>query len=177
MKMKGKLEAYRAKIIHGIVPFDISFSGTASARLRFGTGPEAMENIDDEAYAYSDQQPDTIIIRDRGWYDLRYTINFEQTSSRRDNVYSYLEVDYNDDGIFTGLPETFSIEYVRNRNQRFGTLITTRPFRVPVDNAKFRFVIRAVESGGSINLFVPANQASFYIRKLRPLQPNEEGNV
>lgn len=169
MRKYGKLEEYKASIFHAVMPFDLSFSGT-QALLRFNPDPEDLENIDEDIYGYDGVS--SILCREAGWYDMRYSINYEQSSGGdRDTVYAWMSRSQGFTGPFEVLFQTLGLGYIRNNSARNGTISITQLVKIEVPNSILTITITNLENNAS--LFVPAGAGSVFLQKLRPLRPGE----
>jgi hypothetical protein len=167
MKLYGKLVEFKASLFHAICPFQLSIGRNDPIPIRWNTDPEDIEVYDTDIYSYVGTNPFQVTCKLTGWYDVRASINFEQTSGgNRSNVFGYVSKDEGNG--FEIIQKTFSYAYVRNTSARYGTIVISQPIKITQPNTALQLLVNRQNINSSI--FVRQGEASIFLQRLRPLQ-------
>lgn len=169
MKSYGKLVEYKASMFHATLPFDLTVAVTPPIPVEFGPAVDNLEVYDTDIYQWSPTEPETVICKLSGWYDVRATINFEQSSGGlRSNVFGWIASNGGFGTTFTTIQKTRSFGYIRNNSTRYGTVSISQPLKI--DNPMTSLHLEVSRENTSSSIFIPAGEASIFLQRLRPLQ-------
>lgn len=172
MKKYGRLLESRVNVFYSASKYQITFTTWFNTYMRFGLRSE-VENIDSTVFDYSDADDSMVVIKEPGWYDVKATIDFYQSSNfNRSIVYGWIETDNGGDGNFSEEEGTRVYAYSRNEKAGRGTIDINIP--ICVEQAGTRIRVTSNRALWYLGLVVSVKGTSLYMQRLRPLQDGEK---
>lgn len=169
MKSYGKLVEYKASMFHGTCPFDLTIAQNVAIPIRFGQSVDDLDVLDTDIYSYDPTNPNNIVCKLSGWYDVRATVNFEQSSGGKEgNVIGWFSSNNGFGTTYNMIQKTLSFGYMRNDKTRYGTISISQPIKLVNPSTTLRLEVERNTANSSI--FLRAGEASVFIQRLRPLQ-------
>lgn len=171
MRMYGKLVEFKASLFYTICPYQISVAKKSDTPVKMPDNIEDLKVYDEDMYTYDPNFDTYVTLKKSGWYEFRAKMNFEQTQGNsRSNVYGWFAQNVGQG--WEALETTRSYAYMRNTSARYGTVVITQPVKIEHDNAQIR--LYAARDNVNSTILIRANEATLFLRRLRPLQDTEE---